>query len=830
MDLRTRYLQWRLMIAIVLAVIVPRAHGQDPAPETDYFDPLKDLDAPAPHGVANQNFTICCLRALNDWRKNPNNPDPNKPDIIVQSSKSPFNVFNTADDLRKNGAKEQFPCGAEYDDKEEGATRVKISYTWCKSNCGGWQRSRSAVLEQWVQPFVGFILPAAVFCLNVPRKNVINISDRLFMNLTKAITKNWGTFTDTLRATEGRFTTGSLPDLSVFFLHSAGTLLGFLIGALIAALIGFANVVVWVLVVFSTAAPMILSGLYEATIDRQVLRAIEKDMSGSKKPKGQTEKDHSSRLTYHIHLLYAVLVGNLVLRKTATSAPTQDTDPIQSTPAFSCWSRCFRQQARNDLDINSERAWVDIEALVEDLDPVVETSKAKTKTRLKSMLQCQASFGATIGAPVAFYLGSFLFSVFGNHAKLGDSDVSLTLAFGEWWMTIPHVAIVSGCLLAGNNPYTLETIVSGIGKKDSPDQPERSERLWTPFYKSVYQPVWMWERGRNKRNWFKRVKKDHVKKAAEASSATTPKKTWSNRLNDSWKEHLTTPDLESVPTVRSPQWIFLLLTASVLIVIPFVLAYVTSFYTPTIGLSCRTFTFVLYFVFQSLLTMLWGYDFWGYNDAYEVRPDWFYLLLFLFFGGSAFTAIIGTFMQILGVYRNCLCNIPMGSWGSKDFHFTVSTNSAEGIYYASRYWLSTGIASMCVLVIFCYFGWWYQRHWRMQFNNVVDQILKELEQPQVGENPDKPAADEPSKSKGIKKMLGGSSKPSKSGTDKTTQGVGKKGAIQDQNAELPQKTPVVETVVEVNPRPGTGSRAPTPAPSIGKPAQKDDLAIEKARE
>ena len=75
-----------------------------------------------------------------------------------------------------------------------------------------------------------------------------------------------------------------------------------------------------------------------------------------------------------------------------------------------------------------------------------KNEKERTETRLLTMLGFQASFGATIGTPIAFYLGSFLFSVFSNHEDLGSSDTSLALAFGEWWMTIPHVGIVSGCV------------------------------------------------------------------------------------------------------------------------------------------------------------------------------------------------------------------------------------------------------------------------------------------------------------------------------------------------------------------------------------------------
>jgi hypothetical protein len=64
--------------------------------------------------------------------------------------------------------KAQFPCGATYSDSHKtGAPSVQVTYPWCNSNCGGWTRSKNVNLGEWVQPFVGFILPATVFCLNV---------------------------------------------------------------------------------------------------------------------------------------------------------------------------------------------------------------------------------------------------------------------------------------------------------------------------------------------------------------------------------------------------------------------------------------------------------------------------------------------------------------------------------------------------------------------------------------------------------------------------------------------------------------------------------------
>jgi len=82
-------------------------------------------------------------------------------------------------------------------------------------------------------------------------------------------------------------------------------------------------------------------------------------------------------------------------------------------------------------------------------------------------------------------------------------------------------------------------------------------------------------------------------------------------------------------------------------------------------------------------------------------------------------------MQITGVYRNCKCDAPMWVWGAGrgGFQFVISSNTAEMIYYAKLYWLPTGIASICLLIAFCYMGWWYQRHWRQRFKKIVDDVL-----------------------------------------------------------------------------------------------------------
>jgi hypothetical protein len=107
--------------------------------------------------IGGQNFTQCCLLAVSlSYIIQDGQPIKNPNAHLDFITASPSNLSTS-----------QFPCGATYNGDTDVAQLVTVPYSWCNQNCCGWQQSSSAVLSQWVQPFVGFILPAAVFCLNV---------------------------------------------------------------------------------------------------------------------------------------------------------------------------------------------------------------------------------------------------------------------------------------------------------------------------------------------------------------------------------------------------------------------------------------------------------------------------------------------------------------------------------------------------------------------------------------------------------------------------------------------------------------------------------------
>ncbi len=532
--------------------------------------------------------------------------------------------------------------------------------------------------------------------------------------------------------------------LATIFVYGLLVVLEMMTRGFIAALIALVDTIVWLTVVFAVASPMILSGLYEAAVDRLVIESLEKALRNT------LDENDGHALRHRIHLMYGVLVGNLVLHD--PSSGQQPAEQAGEEVERSAWDDVCRM-----VDSISDNPSQDREGM--------SAVRRSTHVRLMSMLGCQSDFGATIGAAVVFFLGSFLFSVFANLSMLGDNDTAHSMGFGEWWMIIPHVAMVSGCLLAGNNPNTLEAIFSGVEtwevKSDSKmvtvaqGVKDFFLRPYGPVYRSVYQPVWMWERGRNKRSWIRRIQSRYSSTAPQPSAQhlnpSRPERNWAAHLRTKYgyaTEHVefSAPIPESMPNIGMLDWVWLLVHAVILNALPFLFAFLTSYYTPPIGLSCRSFTFLLYFLFQIWLSAIWFWDFpseqhfdpWyrigqksnkergdmAGSSSYWIRVPSLMTVLTLFgVIGSAFTAIFGTIFQLVGIYRNCKCLMPLSAWGQEDFFFQVSTNSAEGITYAQKYWMTSGVASIALLIVICYVGWWYQRHQRRSFTELVDKLL-----------------------------------------------------------------------------------------------------------
>ncbi len=236
----------------------------------DIFWQLEYVDTPTngnPH-TGGQNFTTCCLKAVQQAVEV--GPTGH---LQFASQFENWIMFDEGADqpldlLYNYSARSQFPCTAVYNSDSRGAPVVRVNYTWLADNCPGWELSSKDNLNAWLQPLSGFLIPAVIFCLSIPRRRKLEVPRFLFAPDQSGI-KNY--------------------ILAPF-------------GALLALLMVSIDTLVWLCICFAFSGPMILSGLYEAMLDNRLIEFLR-------------FKVGESRLTLDMRCrcLMIILIGNLDL-------------------------------------------------------------------------------------------------------------------------------------------------------------------------------------------------------------------------------------------------------------------------------------------------------------------------------------------------------------------------------------------------------------------------------------------------------------------------------------------------------------------------------------
>ncbi|KAL3427639.1 hypothetical protein PVAG01_01148 [Phlyctema vagabunda] len=401
---------------------------------------------------------------------------------------------------------------------------------------------------------------------------------------------------------------------------------------------------------------MIIGGLYEAVIDFRIIKYV-KNLD-------------DSNLAVKRELLATLASGNLRLSPRSPSDPkTKILSSLQPTGA----------------------------------DP------ERTRHRLLSLIGAQSSFGGVVGSPVLFYIGAFVYNIIDLQNDPSDQDNAISLGFGIEWMIIVHVAIVSGTLLAANNPSTSSGIVgsehAAMGRSRNPGGDRAPAREgwaqllgWSKTYDTNFQPVSIWSRGANKMNWIQDT--------------------------DAWKNTKTSVAFKESMRFSFLSWFSIFTLAFLLIVIPPASGGVVAWATPPRGIACRSLSFITYGGSQLFTTFL------ATLQAARPENNWlkgprFLLISAPFWFFSLVAAIGGTVMQISGVYRNCICYAGSENWynlKAKNPLIQVA-NDTEAARKASKYWIWMGVFATIFMALNCYLGWWYQMFIRRRFTEAVENMV-----------------------------------------------------------------------------------------------------------
>ena len=170
--------------------------------------------------------------------------------------------------------------------------------------------------------------------------------------------------------------------------------------AICAAIIVSIDTIAWLLTIFALSGPILVSGVYEAFLDNILLEYVQNNIDTG-----------GLNTAIRARVLYTILVGNLDINAV----------PDGEDPSNSAWNHINADDADPNYPEN--------DSLLRELRTPnhVAPHANRTKTRLRTMLASQYSFGVTVGAPVVFFCASFIYSLLDNYANLGDNDTSHAL-------------------------------------------------------------------------------------------------------------------------------------------------------------------------------------------------------------------------------------------------------------------------------------------------------------------------------------------------------------------------------------------------------------------
>lgn len=408
------------------------------------------------------------------------------------------------------------------------------------------------------------------------------------------------------------------------------------------ATIATIDMIVWITIILTMAGPIILSGLLEIYLDFVSIRAL--------------DTSHKRRMTKtlttgeRLSMVIAILCGNFV--------STSD------------------QASFSVLQANLRNHTTTL--------PGSATLSAR-KAQLAALMNGQASFGPAIGILILFYLGGFLYNA------LGISDET---AFGVewtpyavWLMVIINVAVVSGTVLAGNNPSAASMVTNSPFRL----RDQSPCVILADYYEGDLQPVTNYDRGVSK--WIRLRQTLAVR-------------------NQIW--------CRETISISKVTWALLCLVACFLTLYPGIVAYAITHRLPWPRHGCRTVAYLLYLGCQTILILLALIANHGGRlllSSTRKSPKGWRMAYFLVGGIAASVALIvvfcGSIFQIFGVYNNCWCLTAVKDWaapanqkwvqlieGSRisDSHRAVNAEYGNAMTWAVS--ILTGAIA--------YLGFWYQ--------------------------------------------------------------------------------------------------------------------------
>ena len=286
------------------------------------------------------------------------------------------------------------------------------------------------------------------------------------------------------------------------------------------------------------------------------------------------------------------------------------------------------------------------------------TFAKKMQTVFITVLKARIDFVNAVIVPVVLLLATTGSSFHDAYLQLGSNDTAHGLAYGIWYSWLIILAVVSNSYLASVNPGLAKDALRELVTLDSRTVPLRI-------------------RARTAYDW-RRWANMTVNESASATHQSRPASFHLGYLGG-----------------QTVAWFCVAFVCSC--------AAAISYNTPTIGIGCRSFTFLLYGVLAIILAWLMVLRTWvsSRNASKDARMPWATKLLRYLYACivclNAFVLVFSTIAQLVGLFRSCFCT----HFGPLSDLVELSTGTELSIHKAAVTWLPVGFVAYTGVWIVC---------------------------------------------------------------------------------------------------------------------------------
>jgi len=256
-----------------------------------------------------------------------------------------------------------YKCGQTYKPDTIPAMPITISLPRCLEQSPGYQISDIKQLQQWIGPFVGFILPSLAFVVSVPR--LVRV-----------------------------------PRFDEFFTRKVYIRVPWVLVTLILMLF---DLVFYIIAVFALAGPLMAGALHEVVLDHEVLCTVDDALREQRKWNAESQKDEQD-VTERPPMESAeeALLESDLPRKLEISKKE-----ARAAILFSLVGSFDPDSGTDELSLSRR--------LIQDID-----QSPHRKSKLYTLIALLPSYASIVGFPITFYLGAYTYSLVDAGSRRGD--------------------------------------------------------------------------------------------------------------------------------------------------------------------------------------------------------------------------------------------------------------------------------------------------------------------------------------------------------------------------------------------------------------------------